>query len=49
MIELSLHLGELAFELSMYPAVPVGLALIISLNTSWLAWMHVRSRAPDAS
>ena len=45
MIELSLRLGEFVFELSMHPAVPVGLALIISLNASWLAWMHVRERA----
>ena len=42
MIELSLQLGDFVFELSMYPAVPVGLALIISLNASWLALIHVR-------
>ena len=48
MIELSLRLGEYVFEFSGHPAVPVSLALIISLNTAWLAWIHVRERA-DAS
>ena len=47
MIELSLHLGEFAFELSMHPAGPPGLALIISLHTSWMAWMHMRERTAD--
>ena len=33
----------------MHPAGPIGLALITSLNTTWLAWMHVRESRRFAS